>query len=604
MGTTVTPLGPTEAGPSHSVQRIRAQWGQRLARFKQASLAVQVSHRGRYSIERLLALEEYTRSTSLARVVLVCVGTPLPIVILVISQEALPLGNPADGWRANWGFWVRAAILGGMVSYGISTKLKHLVEGIEVSLSQLALQQASVAISYMAASILVASLSVFPIPFMAIVMTPTFMVLLASSWRIIYGRATFRQILKNRDQLQRFVKVTSVQLLMAVMYPGYQVLFNAISGSVYELPAFLMLPVIKMVLKNLVSFCFADLHDMIPENIIFTVHFFNAVYLATCMQSASSTFAVATIMIIDFLETGFALNGIYRSSTRIMIQLHRTIGSASASDNLLTAAWSLCHHHDKFTKEERSQVQVRSCLRSKLSATGRGLLDHLDKSALKLGPSFARPSNSQSMPAIERVESATMDLSRFRVLFSEQWSTMVQPISPIKAVHVKLARGEKTRNKISAVAAIPSVQHIASLRKTLATLFTIECIVLSEYVEFIIPLLYGNYVLMMVHLPSARYHTELTGLTPENVDPTVQTVFVYGLLELGSFILLLVVMRRSCGIQALYHLAFVLENQMLSIQCQIMCWMLITLGFRVVHFGTFTADAAVEGLTSRSSFRG
>jgi hypothetical protein len=560
-----------------------------FTKVKRAWLATQVSHRGKYSVERLLALDEYTRSTSFLRVVLVCVGTPLPIIILVISQEALPLEDPSEGWRANWGFWIRAAILGGMVSNAMTGQLSYLMEGVAMSPKQSVLQWVIMATGYTAASIVVASVMVFPIPFMIIAMTLPFLVLLGASWRIILGKATFEGIITSRHLLQRFIKVVSAQVLMSLAYPAYQVLFKGIAGSAYELPTFLLLPVIKMVLKNLVAFSLADLVDVIPENIVFTVNFFNAIYLATCMQSASSTFAVATIMAIDFVETGFALNGIYLSSTRIMKQLHRTIGSSSMTDTLVTAAQALCHCHEKFSKEERAQIQARSCLRHRLSAAATDILAKLDQLTSTPGPPCDRSSNTRSMPTIKRLNSAATEASRFRALFSHQWGAMVQPIAPMKAVHVKLARSDRSRDGLQAVAAVPSVQHIVCLRNALTTLYTIECVVLTEYVESVIPFLYGNYVLMMVQLPSARYHTELTGLTEENVGPTIQTVFVYGLLELASFVLLIVLMKRSCGVQALYHLAFVLENQCLSIQSQTMGWMLITLGFRVVHFGTFTA---------------
>ncbi|ETI55336.1 hypothetical protein L917_01389, partial [Phytophthora nicotianae] len=40
-----------------------------------------------------------------------------------------------------------------------------------------------------------------------------------------------------------------------------------------------------------------------------------------------------------------------------MKQLHQTIDPSISEGNLLSAAYSLCHYHDKFTKEERKQVQ-------------------------------------------------------------------------------------------------------------------------------------------------------------------------------------------------------------------------------------------------------
>ncbi|KAL3667589.1 hypothetical protein V7S43_007143 [Phytophthora oleae] len=418
-------------------------------------------------------------------------------------------------------------------------------------------------------------------------MTPAFMVLLIGSMLVILGPSTFRMMLAKRDHLQRFSNSVTVQVLMAVLYPAYQVLFKTVTGTHYELPVFLLLPVMKLILKNLVALYLKDLPDLIPENIIFTVHFFNAIYLATCMQSASSTFAIASVLVIDIVETGLAILGIYRSSTRIMIQLHGMLGPSSSPDTpdtLLDAAYKLCYYHDKFTKEERSQVQVHSCVPYQLSAEARTMLENLDKSTLNCGPILRRASNTQSVPAMQRIVSSVTDLPALRLLFSHQWGAKIQPIAPGQTINVKLVHTARNRNLL-AVAAVPSVLHIVTLRSTLATLFTIECMVMAEYIEFVIPLLYGNYIIMMVHLPSAQYHTELAGVTAENVGLTVQTVAIYGLLELASFVLLVLLLRKSCGVKALYHLAFVLENHTLSVQSKIMGWMLLTLGFRIIHFG-------------------
>ncbi|KAK1942802.1 hypothetical protein P3T76_005439 [Phytophthora citrophthora] len=414
-----------------------------------------------------------------------------------------------------------------------------------------------------------------------------FIVVLIGSMLVILGPSTIHMMLAKRDLFKKFSNAASVQVLMAVLYPAYQVLFKTATGTYYELPVFLLLPLIKLLLKNLVALCLKDFVDLIPENIIFTVHFFNAVYLATCMQSASSTFAIATVLIIDIVETGVTILGIYRSSTRIMNQLHEILGSSNTSDipdTLLDAAYKLCYYHEKFTKEERSQVQVHSCVPYQLSAEARTILENLDKSTLTVGPTLRRASNTQSMPTIKRITSSVTDLPALRLLFSHHWGAKIQPIAPVQSINVKLVHTARNRNLL-AVAAVPSVLHIVTLRSTLATLFTIECMIMAEYIEFFIPLLYGQYVIMMVHLPSVQYHTEMAGVTEENLGSTVQTIVIYGLLELVSFVLLVLLLKKSCGVKALYHLAFVLENHTISVQSKIMSWMLLTLGFRIIHFG-------------------
>ncbi|KAF1787620.1 hypothetical protein GQ600_269 [Phytophthora cactorum] len=69
----------------HGIQRI--QRGSSLVYHRWQSL--QVSYRGnKYSVERLLALDEYTEKTSVLRVAMVVSGALVPMVILVISQES------------------------------------------------------------------------------------------------------------------------------------------------------------------------------------------------------------------------------------------------------------------------------------------------------------------------------------------------------------------------------------------------------------------------------------------------------------------------------------------------------------------------------------
>jgi hypothetical protein len=98
------------------------------------------------------------------------------------------------------------------------------------------------------------------------------------------------------------------------------------------------------------------------------------------------------------------------------------------------------------------------------------------------------------------------------------------------------------------------------LRDTLANLFTTECHLLSEYLESVVPFLYANFIRVMVYLPSARYHSEMAGITRENVDAKVQAVVAYALLEFLSFVVLVTITQRNCGMRTLHHLAFVLET--------------------------------------------
>eukprot|EP00644_Phytophthora_capsici_P011362 jgi/Phyca11/119053/e_gw1.37.298.1 len=75
--------------------------------------SLQITHcGGKYSLERALAFDEFTRKTSAIRVVFLILVPPLLILAVVLCQESIPLQDPMAGWEVNYGFWVRVAIIG------------------------------------------------------------------------------------------------------------------------------------------------------------------------------------------------------------------------------------------------------------------------------------------------------------------------------------------------------------------------------------------------------------------------------------------------------------------------------------------------------------
>lgn len=110
----------------------------------------QVSHRGKYSIERLLALEEYTQSASWLRVLLVCILPPVPMLVLVLGLESVPLQDPTDGWQHNYGMWIWTA---GAVAAGTCTivdQMRQLVPGLHLTVTHIVLVSVTTAALYVA----------------------------------------------------------------------------------------------------------------------------------------------------------------------------------------------------------------------------------------------------------------------------------------------------------------------------------------------------------------------------------------------------------------------------------------------------------------------
>lgn len=95
---------------------------------------LQISHRGKFSVERLQALEDYTRHASLLRVVLLCAVTPVPALVLAIALESLPLRDPSEGWKANYMSWIRYQAVSFVISLGLVLQVKQMIPGLAFSM--------------------------------------------------------------------------------------------------------------------------------------------------------------------------------------------------------------------------------------------------------------------------------------------------------------------------------------------------------------------------------------------------------------------------------------------------------------------------------------
>ncbi|KAE9007235.1 hypothetical protein PR001_g17014 [Phytophthora rubi] len=221
-----------------------------------------------------------------------------------------------------------------------------------------------------------------------------------------------------------------------------------------------------------------------------------------------------------------------------------------------------------FGKQTRSGITTFSSFPHRLSAADTLLLIRLN-----LTDSTFNSSAVASPPTVSDIPSrkCTVTPTKLWFLCTRKRNAEIRPSSS------SLVRPELPQPVDS--------EELTLLRYSLETFFTIECLVVTSYLEAVVPIFYTAYILVMVHLPSAQYHSEMAGVNQKNVGSTVLPVFVFGMLQIVSLVLLVVILKRNCGMKALYQLAFVLETHMWSIVSKLMVWMMITLCFRVVHFG-------------------
>ncbi|KAJ8535241.1 hypothetical protein ON010_g13495 [Phytophthora cinnamomi] len=84
-----------------SIRKTTTQRGARRLLRQYHDWMTKHMYLGRYSIEKMLAFEEYQQIASPARVIAVIAPTPLPGLLIMILLAAIPLQNPQHGLRGN-----------------------------------------------------------------------------------------------------------------------------------------------------------------------------------------------------------------------------------------------------------------------------------------------------------------------------------------------------------------------------------------------------------------------------------------------------------------------------------------------------------------------
>ncbi|EGZ19577.1 hypothetical protein PHYSODRAFT_421266, partial [Phytophthora sojae] len=197
----------------------------------------------------MLALEEYSRGTSLTRALLVTVGSPLLVVAVVLLQESIPLQDPAAGWKANYGFWFRVGMVGIAVGIASTIHMRFWIGIDEVSILRTILYCIAVGVGYISSGMAVAAVWVFPIPFYMFTLGGLTSLIILVYIRIVMGSRAFWEIFHQHELLRRMKQISILQAFLYVVYPFYQVLFTKTNHRNYELPVIMLLPAFRLVIK-------------------------------------------------------------------------------------------------------------------------------------------------------------------------------------------------------------------------------------------------------------------------------------------------------------------------------------------------------------------
>ncbi|KAE9016968.1 hypothetical protein PR003_g15332 [Phytophthora rubi] len=330
------------------------------------------------------------------------------------------------------------------------------------------------------------------------------------------------------------IKLWMCEVLLVFIYPPYFYVFTTLSERA-QMAFALLLPAIKLLMRNLFSRTILHLTDELPEAVIFNCDVFNALFVAYCMQNSPSVWTTLEIMAVDIIMMTISLRDAERTKksladleTRIDQQFvwdrYASFGSRSRPPTALDRASMLL----RLRRDVRPEMRISSFLELKRVAP---ILESIVPPLLK----------------VRRKKSLVMSAKHSIRKLSGNSGKRVHP--------VRVAGHHLPKLPVT----------IRYTRLVQRLLYQAEFILLLNYVEVIIPLVFSIYLYGMYHLPNREYYAQLHGMTENELIQTLKNVLFYCSLQLVS-------LKKQLGFSPIHHLAFVLDKQFVGIQVKLLFW--------------------------------
>ncbi|GMF53093.1 unnamed protein product [Phytophthora fragariaefolia] len=546
------------------IRQIFILWQMIAAGFSR----LQVSHRGMYSIEKLQAFHAYCEKTSVPRALAVCVLTPIPSLLAIVCLECIPLSDPSLGWKANYMFWIRFYISGIIVLIGSTYQVTDMVDCVHISLLQ-SLRMGIVGMSiYVGTVIAIAYLWGFPVPFGIVLgIGPCFAVFVVVLIFTI-GLKTFKANPSLGHELKLQFYVVATEAVIAVIYPAFSSLYLRASPN-NRAGLVLLLPLIKLVTKNIVAWASSHVEECIPVVTVFSIEVFNALYVATCMQATKSTLATVVIIVFDVVSGMLAFHSLLRRTRALQEQHQRSqvfdsSGNKLTSEDLIPTVMTASRQLRTFKTKKGKHIRIRSPMKLGLGAEAERDLESLVGHHIAY---LTHARQKRSHFGVKHIVGHRGSVS----FFSSKNLRVVQPESHYKKP-VELAFSDEG-------------QRLELVESTLELLFHTEYHALVEYVECAVPLLFSVYLPILLLLPSHKYYPYTEDMEIGQLESMQKSLSVYIALEVASFVAMHVALKRKFMLSALYQLAFVLETHVVQLQSRMFVWIVFIPQFTLRHFG-------------------
>ncbi|KAG7378373.1 hypothetical protein PHYPSEUDO_010154 [Phytophthora pseudosyringae] len=519
----------------------------------------QVELRGHYSADRIRNLDAYCHKTSTLWSFLVCVVSPFPCLLVVTATDYAPMAPPEDGSRANYIFWIRDWLAIALMTRAILEQFRVSIPGLHINTIQVITMPIIAGGGAAIFMIAMSSIVGFPLPFALVVGIPVWFVVVLVCFICCFGRvlrtdpALFQELISS-------IVVLVCQVLLTFVYPAYLYGFIHVQPSNQKF-YLVLLPVIKIFAKNYLSHFLGTKFDLMPQIIVFNVDVFNALYVSSSMQNSSSISTMLSMIGLDVAQAWMSISDIgHLMKTIRLLQRKIPAGHPLESASFIEIALQLI--------KEDAQAKAHLSL-------------HCYSSALEI----LRSQDKRSIDSVNSVGGSTDVTPRSSRRVIPVAATGAPLLVAAVETFTPLHQDESSRRRSLLENVFSPWERRLFVLRTAQVLFTTEFVILVEYTEVIVPFIFCMYTLAMYQLPNRAYYSQVAALDGEGLGSKLESVVMFGGIELLSLLAFGFIIHRKIGISILRLLSFVLDRGWRMVQANLFLWIFYTVQNSLEHNG-------------------
>lgn len=383
--------------------------------------------------------------------------------------DAMPLEDIDKGFAHSGTSWVRATVTCFIYTH-------CAIEQIRLYSPNLNLQPTGVLRTSVPAALLTNILALglswficWPLPFTTLLMSGPWLGFTTFFLLRVCG-AQMRANPEAVKDVVRFATIGGAQVTILLAYAVFSTIFANLSPTLQPLFA-LLIPVFKLVQKNVPSRILSGRDDTKLQIVIFNVEIFNALFISTCMQNSQSMGTSITLIAVDLLQAAISLLDLYRMVNdvrNIMDELGLGSNELIPTAELVLENYPATANRRLTTKRQRSNALTSTSI-----------------------PRIARisPKKKQVLPTMR------MEAGEYEIPVPLSKSLSVRDVSHVFSG--RSASNDKSVELAPAIAAtsidrLTNREHYMLLKKALQVLFLMEFMLLVEFTEVVVPIIYGK----------------------------------------------------------------------------------------------------------------